>query len=106
MIKPFTPRQQTMIANNIVAACQRDIGCLTKQAYNFISGCSGFIAHYNQGGFISHYREVDSLARDILDNKRFNQWSNFRPGERDYEYYMSKRELYNKIVKELEACYA
>jgi hypothetical protein len=105
MIDPITPRQQTLIANNIVSACKFGIDRLSKPAYNFISGCAGFIAHYNHRGFISAYGTGTNLALDILMNKRYNQYSNFRPGYSDYEYYMSKRDLYNKIVKELENAY-
>ena len=102
MIDPITPRQQTLIANNIISACKFGIDRLSKPAYNFISGCAGFIAHYNHQGFIDAYGTGMNLTLDILANKRYNQWSNFRPGESDYEYYMSKRDLYNMIVKELE----
>jgi hypothetical protein len=105
MIEPITPSLQTRLVNNIVSACKVDIELLSKPAYNFISGCAGFIAHYNHQGFIAAYGTGTNLALDILMNKRYNQYSNFRPGESDYEYYMSKRDLYNKVVKELENAY-
>jgi hypothetical protein len=98
-IKPFTERQQTIIANNIVKAC-KNIESLNKQGYNFISLASGFIAHYNHYGFIEYYKEHD-LKSDILSNKNQNMWDNFRYGEQNYEYYMSKREIYLKIVDKL-----
>ena len=103
---PYTERQKTLLVNNIVGACKFGIERLNKASYNYLYLCSGFIAHYNHCGFIAHYGDGDTLMEDILDNKRYNQWSNFGPNDRDYEYYMSKRDVYNKIVKELEACYA
>ena len=31
-------------------------------------------------------------------NASANQWKNFTPSDRDYEYYMSKKEIYNRIL--------
>jgi hypothetical protein len=98
-ITPFTERQQTIIVNNIVKAC-KNIESLNKQGYNFISLSSGFIAHYNLYGFIEYYKKND-LKSDILSNKSMNMWNNFRPGEQNYEYYMSKKEIYLKIIDRL-----
>lgn len=95
-LTPLTDRQKTLIVNNVVAAC-RDIEKLNKTGYNFINLASGFIAHYNLHGFIAHYSN-HSLKNAILENSRQNQWNNFRPGEKDYEYYMSKKEVYNRIL--------
>lgn len=95
-LTPLTERQKTLIVNNVVAAC-RDIEKLNKTGYNFINLASGFIAHYNLYGFIAHYSS-NSLKKAILENSRQNQWNNFHPGDRDYEYYMSKKEVYNRIL--------
>ena len=99
-LAPLTERQKTLIVNNVVQAC-RNIYSLNKTGYKFIYLCSGFIAHYDLHGFISHYSAPDSLKRDILANRKFNQWLNFRPGERDYEYYKSKTDIYNRICNNL-----
>lgn len=102
-MEPFTAKQQQLIVNNILAAC-RDISKLKGPAYRFISGCSGFIAHYNIDGFKAHYDDKwghycdNNLKADILEYQRFNQWSNFQPSDRDYSYYMSKKSIYNTIV--------
>ena len=100
-MKPYTKQQQTRIANNIMAAISMDISKLNGPAYRFISGCPGFIAHYNLGGFISNY-EDNSLSDDILLCQRINQWANFRPGERDYEFNMSRKAIYNTICNNLK----
>ena len=97
MLKPITKAQQTRIVNNVVAAC-RDIEKLNSTGYNFLYLASGFIAHYNLAGFKAHYSEPGSLQRDIENNARANQWHNFRPGERDADYYHSKRDTYNAIL--------
>ena len=98
-IAPLTERQKTLIVSNVVKAC-KDIELLNKTGYNFLYLASGFIAHYNLYGFIAHYSDYN-LKRDILDNVRFNQWSNFREGEQNYDYYMSKKDVYNRIVAKL-----
>jgi len=102
MLKPLTPAQQKTLARNILTAC-RDISKLNGPGYRFISGCSGFIAHYDRAGFIATYEEPGSLQRDIEANARFNQWQNFRPGEQNADYYHSKRDTYNQILKGLKA---
>lgn len=97
MLKPLTAQQKKNIARNVLAAC-RDIEKLNKTGYNFLYLASGFIAHYSLEGFKAHYSEPGSLQRDIEANARANQWANFRPGERDADYYHSKRDAYNMIL--------
>ena len=99
-MKPFTTTQQTRIVNNIVAAIAMDISKLNGPAYRFISGCPGFIAHYDINGFKAHF-EGSSLARDILANQPINQWANFKPGQDWYEYNMSRKAIYNTICNNL-----
>ena len=96
---PLTERQKTLIVNNVVKACN-NIDNLNKTGYNFLYLCSGFIAHYNLYGFIANYTG-QSLKRDIISFAGQNQWNNFRPGERDYDYYMAKKEVYNSILREI-----
>lgn len=96
---PLTERQKTLTVNNVVKAC-KNIDSLNKTGYNFINLCSGFIAHYDLYGFISHYSDY-SLKQDILSFAGQNQWRNFRPGERDYEYMMAKKDVYNRILAQI-----
>ena len=96
---PLTTRQKALIVSNIVKAV-KNIDNLNKTGYNFIYQCSGFIAHYDMYGFIASY-SGESLKRDILSYAGQNQWRNFRPGERDYEYYQAKADVYNEIVSQL-----
>jgi hypothetical protein len=98
-LTPLTERQKTLIINNVFAAC-KNITKLNGTGYNFLYLASGFIAHYNRFGFIDYYSD-GSLAQDILSNAQNNQWRNFRKGERDYEYYMAKADVYNRIVAEI-----
>jgi hypothetical protein len=74
-----------------------NIDNLTDKAYRFLKYSIGFIAHYDRFGFMRCYREPGSLKQDILDFQYQNQWGNFRPGERGYEYYMQQKNIYNKI---------
>ena len=97
MLKPLTAQQQKNIVRNVLAAC-RDIEKLNGTGYNFLYLAAGFIAHYDINGFKAYYSEPGSLQRDIEANARANQWHNFRPGERDADYYHSKRDTYNQIL--------
>lgn len=96
---PLTTRQKALIVSNIVKAV-KNIDNLNKTGYNFIYQCSGFIAHYDMYGFIASYTG-ESLKQDILSYASQNQWRNFRPGERDYEYYKAKADVYNEIVSQI-----
>jgi hypothetical protein len=96
-LTPYTERQATLIVNNVVRACS-DITKLNGTGYKYINLCSGFIAHFNRYGFIDYYSR-NSLREDILRNADMNQWRNFRPGDRDYEYYMAKADIYRRIVE-------
>lgn len=94
---PLTQREKQLIAKNVIAAC-KDINKLNGTGYKFLNLCSGFIAHYNLEGFKAYYAEPGSLQDDIEIYARQNQWSNFRAGERDADYYHSKRDCYNMIL--------
>ncbi len=99
-----TPRQVSLIVNNVVAACG-DIEKLNKTGYNWIMQAQGFIAHYDLWGFRVAYERSGSLARDIMRNVSINQWNNFHPSDRDYAYMMQKRDIYNRIVAEIQRRY-
>jgi hypothetical protein len=93
---PLTERQKVLIVNNVVSAV-KNIDSLNKTGYNFLYLASGFIAHYDLHGFIDFYRHI-SLKNDLIGFANSNQWKNFRPGERDYEYYMAKADVYDRIL--------
>jgi len=96
MLEPLTQRQQDLIVKNVVRALE-DIEALNRTGYNFLYLASGFIAHYSINGFKGYYT-THSLEEDILANARSNMWFNFKPGDHDYEYYMTKREVYQRIL--------
>jgi hypothetical protein len=98
-LAPLTERQKTLIVNNVVAAVD-NIDSLNKTGYKYLYLCSGFIAHYDLYGFIAHYSDYN-LKQDILSYAGANQWRNFRPGDTDYEYYMSKADVYARIVEKI-----
>lgn len=98
-LTPLTERQKALIVSNVVKAC-KDITQLNKTGYRYLNLCSGFIAHYDLYGFIDFYTHVN-LKNDLVGFAGQNQWKNFRPGERDYEYYMSKADVYNRILAEI-----
>ena len=98
-LTPLTERQKSLIVSNVVKAC-KNIDNLNKTGYKYLYLCSGFIAHYNLYGFIASYTG-QSLKQDLINYAGQNQWKNFRPGERDYEYYMSKADVYNRILEQI-----
>jgi hypothetical protein len=100
MLKVIPEAQKVEIVENVVAAV-KDITKLNKVGYDFINLASGFIAHYNLNGFKDYYEDY-SLKDDILSNKNQNQWNNFHKGEENYDYYMSKKDVYNRIVAGIE----
>ena len=97
----YTPTEQASIVKNAILACKH-IHKLNARTYKFISLCSGFIAHYNLSGFITEYC-ISNLKAELLYNQRFNQCTNFREGESNYEYYMQKKHMYNAICLGLKA---
>jgi len=99
MLKPIDKKQAQLIIKNIIKAC-KDISKLNNTGYKFIINCSGFIAHYDLQGFIQNY-QCESLKSHILHFRNQNQWANFRIGEPNAEYYHSKRDIYNEILKSL-----
>ncbi len=99
-LKPMTEGEKNRILRNIGLMFKaKNIELLDKYGYNFLYLASGFIAHYNLGGFIEYYGSTEELAQDILRNKSNNQWDNFHKGEKDYEYMMQKKEIYNTICE-------
>ena len=98
-LTPLTERQKALIVSNVVKAC-KDITQLNKTGYRYLNLCSGFIAHYDLYGFIDFYTHVN-LKHDLVGFAGQNQWKNFRPGERDYDYYMSKADVYNRILEKI-----
>lgn len=99
-------QEQKSITQNIIEAC-KDISKLSQKGYKWISLCSGFIAHYNLHGFKAEYDPKNNngqplLANSILMNQRNNQWGNFLPNDKDYEYMMQKKKMYNDICKALK----
>ena len=99
MITPLTEAQKVLIVKNVVAAC-KNIEKLNGTGYKFIYLASGFIAHYDINGFKDHYENY-SLRSDIIDNARMNMWSNFHEGDQNYEYYMSKADVYKRILAKI-----
>lgn len=96
MLKPYTKSQENRIVRNIIQACTKDINKLNKYGYRWLHIMSGFIAHYNLHGFISHYGYSSALKSEILSLEK-DQWCNYREGEQNYPYYKQKSEMYKRI---------
>ena len=101
MLVPYTDYQKTAIVNNVVSACQ-DIMLLNKTGYEFIHSCNGFLAHYNLTGFKMHYSRAH-LDMEILRYASDNKFIDVHPGDDNYNYFMSRRDIYIQIVSKLIA---
>lgn len=85
------------ITNNVKKVINSgNIDNLSKASYNFISGISGFIAHYNIDGFKDYYNDVDTFIMDLknsTDLTDYNRYINdafFQKDEHSKDYYTSK----------------
>ncbi len=95
---PITEKEKAAIIKNIAEVLRTNHSQkLSKQSYGFLCLASGFIAHYDHNGFCSYYGFGNVLKDDILRHRNENLYSHFHPGERDYEYYQSKADLYKRI---------
>lgn len=95
----YTERQKTLIVNNVINACNY-IERLNVTGYRYLYLCCGFIAHYDIEGFKQYY-DNHSLADDIRENIHANSWLNFKPNDRDYDYYMDRKDIYKRIFERL-----
>jgi hypothetical protein len=105
MLKPMTKKEEDLVVKNVVSAV-KDISKLNKRGYHYLYLACGFIAHYDIGGFRSHYSagggSMFTLRADILQYKNENRWSNFRPSDENFDYYSQKARIYGKIVKAIQ----
>jgi hypothetical protein len=75
---------------------------MRKNTYNFLYLTSGFIAHYNQGGFMDYYSNTEDLRENLrasLDIKRPDYYleSFFTDKPEQADYYKSKAALFQKL---------
>jgi hypothetical protein len=96
MIPPIPEKQKTLIIKNLVSAC-KDINKLNGTGYRFISTASGFIAHYDINGFKAYY-DRHKLQKNIEVNAPYNMFNNFREGDENYAYYMSRKDIYQRVL--------
>ncbi len=95
------------VYNNIVNILETgDIKKMRKNTYNFLYLTSGFIAHYNQGGFMDYYQDVEQLRDDLLassdiKNPGYYLESFFTDKPEQADYYKSNAELLKKLSKYL-----
>ncbi len=104
-MEKLTDKEKQLIIKNILSA-SKDINKLNKRGYNFLYLASGFIAHYNLAGFKAYYTKEgfgfdNDLKTDILEYKQFNQFNNFKAGDSNFDYYISKKQVYNTICEGL-----
>ena len=84
---------------------KRDITKLTQDAYRFTMNLSGFIAHYNQQGFMCEYENTADLVRDLQNSSDiarpdYYTQDRFFSGGEQAEYYADKSEILH-FIKDL-----
>ncbi len=96
-MKKWTPYKPEAISKNIKKILDTgDIKHMTSATYKFVHIMSGFIAHYNQAGFMQEYESTEKLRRDLknsMDIARpmyYIEDSFFQKDEASREYYTSK----------------
>jgi hypothetical protein len=95
-----TERQESLIVCNLEKVFKdNNIEHLNKSAYKYLNLCAGFIAHYSLYGFRNYYSDISLLKDDLIRNQQANQWNNFTPNDKDYDYIMQKKSIYNRIMK-------
>ena len=96
----MTPTKERLVINNLVKAI-KNIEDLNQHGYGFIYLASGFIAHYNLYGFKDAYYDANALRSAMVNNIHANQWNNFCTRDRDYEYMMQKKRIYNTVLEKV-----
>lgn len=83
---------------------------LTKDAYQFINGLSGFIAHYDIHGFKAYYQDdIGSFYNDLrrsADLRDFNRYvsDSFFVESEQNRYYAQKADLCKRLRNLVGAC--
>ena len=99
MLTAITIKETELTFKNIISAV-KDIEKLNKRGYNHLYLMSGFIAHYDLGGFIDYYRET-SLKDKIVSSIKAYNYDNFSQSDKDWDYYKAKIELNKMLLEEL-----
>jgi hypothetical protein len=81
-----------------------DINNLSKDAYQFIMGLSGFIAHYDINGFMSNYQDLRTFIVDILNSSDITDadryiTDNYFSENEQKQYYADKAELCKELCR-------
>jgi len=93
----LSDQQISTLVSDVVKACS-NIETLTHAAYQYLLLCNGIYAHYSQKDFIEYYR-THSLRDDILSNVNASQHVVVRKRNPNYEYYESRRVVYEQVVR-------
>lgn len=96
MLTPKTDKQADAIVKSLDRCSKKGLEYMSNDLYDALYLASGFIAHYDKAGFIDYYENFEALAREIMRNTS-NISTNYREGEKDYEYYAKKAEIYKKL---------
>ena len=98
-----SPNPARVVANIRKVLAEQNMTLLEHGYYQFLIGHCGFIAHYDQGGFIATYRDaLPAFVAQFLDQGLIGGWDNYLQNPRTYLYDVSyKGRLLADIIREL-----
>ncbi len=99
-MKILTENQVKTVINSFRRVFQAsEILELKKPAFDFLITCSGFTEERYYGNFLKKYANVLDLAREILQNQSRNSTKDILPSDENYELFVQRENIYNKIVE-------
>lgn len=104
MVRNYDSPDPTRVVANIKRVLEKqDMTLLAKGSYDLLTIHCGFIAHYDQGGFIATYRDdLPAFVGQFLDQRLIGGWDNYLQNPRTYLYDVSYRgKMLADIIREL-----
>lgn len=97
-----TPDPARVVANLRRVLAEQDMRLLQRGAYRFLTMHCGFIAHYDQQGFVATYQEDLPAFVDAFLTQLGMGWDTFLDNRKSYLYDVSYRgKLLADIIREL-----
>ncbi|MDP2953381.1 MAG: hypothetical protein Q8O76_08720, partial [Chloroflexota bacterium] len=96
-----SPNPTRVVANIRKVLAEQNMALLEKGSYELLITHCGFIAHYDQGGFIATYKDdLPAFVGLFLDQGLIGGWDNYLQNPRTYLYDVSyKGKMLADIVR-------
>ncbi|MDP2949232.1 MAG: hypothetical protein Q8P22_06815 [Chloroflexota bacterium] len=98
-----SPNPARVVASIRKVLAEQNMTLLEKGSYEILITHCGFIAHYDQGGFIATYRDdLPAFVSQFLDQRLIGGWANYLRNPRTYLYDVSYQgKMLADIIREL-----